>query len=560
MELDWSQLVFIYAVQSNEGQDTTDLAVTGLSLNGGAINGLSTAVTSDLNLSVDTTSPTLLGITNLDSQDPLASVVHYKVTFSEPVKGVSASDFSLATTGTLGSAQITGVTPVQGSNGAAYTVTVATGPGAWTLRLDLLGSAPVRDLANNGLPGGAFFNGTPITTGTSQPSFVEVADLNGDDRPDLLVANRASGSVSVFLGNGGGTFTAEPTVTGLDGSPAAVAVGDFNNDGKLDFVATGGTSKVEFGNGDGTFTAGPTVATGNSPYGVAVADFNGDGNQNLIFGDISNSELEVHLGNGDGTFQNNGTIGEGSAQGYVFIPIGITTADVTGNGFPTIIVADGGNDRVQFYNTYNGSLGPLSILNTGPGSNPYTVVIGDLNGDGKTDLVVANAGTHTVGVYLGNGSGGFTAEPAVPLVSSAYSVPVSVTVGDVNGDGIPDIVATDPFGSEVSVAIGNGDGTFETPFTVASGAYSQSVALVDVNGDGRPDLVTANRNDNTVSVLLNQSQAQMGSTHTVGQPAATITSVAATMTGNATHLNAGKVVTLRATTNEPVTVDWRCGA
>ena len=134
-------------------------------------------------------------------------------------------------------------------------------------------------------------------------------------------------------------------------------------------------------------------------------------------------------------------------------------------------------------------------------SGPYSVAVGDFNGDGKPDLATANYDSGTVSVLLGNGDGTFQAQTSLYRATAA---PYSVAVGDFNGDGKPDLAATNYYGNTVSVLLGNGDGTFQTQTAYAVGSYPQSVAVGDFNGDGKPDLATANTASNSVSVLLGQ--------------------------------------------------------
>ena len=133
------------------------------------------------------------------------------------------------------------------------------------------------------------------------------------------------------------------------------------------------------------------------------------------------------------------------------------------------------------------------------GSSPNSVAIGDVNGDGRPDLVTANNGSDDVSVLLGNGDGTFRPQARFAAGSSPYSV----AIGDVNGDGRPDLVTANNGSGDVSVLLGNGDGTFQPQARFAAGSGPSSVAIGDVNGDGRPDLVTANAGSDDVSVLLN---------------------------------------------------------
>jgi hypothetical protein len=141
------------------------------------------------------------------------------------------------------------------------------------------------------------------------------------------------------------------------------------------------------------------------------------------------------------------------------------------------------------------------------GRGPSFVAIGDLNGDGKPDLATANVSSNTVSVLLGNGNGAFGARTDF----TTGSQPNSVAIGDLNGDGKPDLVTSDYCCSNtVSVLLGNGDGTFGTSRGFATGSNPHSVAIGDLNGDGKPDLATANYYASTVSVLLGNGDGTFG--------------------------------------------------
>ncbi len=200
-----------------------------------------------------------------------------------------------------------------------------------------------------------------------------------------------SGTLTILVGNGDGTFSESPT--GTAGYPTSVAVGDFNGDGIPDLAVTNyqasggtqgdGTVTVLIGNGGGAFT--PTVvspATGNDPLYVAVGDFNGDGVPDLVVSNSGSNNLTVLLGNGDGTF--------------------------------------------------------TAAASPGVGLYPIDIAAGDLNGDGIPDLVVSNWDSSTLQVLLGKGNGTFSTTATIPTTGEGSQ---SFAVADLNGDGVPDIVA-----------------------------------------------------------------------------------------------------------------------
>jgi hypothetical protein len=245
--------------------------------------------------------------------------------------------------------------------------------------------------------GPIFAPAVPYGSGGESAYSIAVADVNGDGKPDLVVANSDSNTVGVLLGNGDGTFQTVITYIsgGIPGNPLAVAVADVNGDGKPDLLVGNWANSVGvlLGNGDGTFQPVVTYDSGGQqPNSIAVADVNGDGKPDLLVANLCDasgncapgvSNIGVLLGNGDGTFR------------------------------PAVTYSSGGS--------------------------AWSIAVSDVNGDGKRGLVVANslpAQAGVVGVLLGNGDGTFQ---SVVTYDSAGSIN-SVAVGDVNGDGKPDLV------------------------------------------------------------------------------------------------------------------------
>jgi hypothetical protein len=340
-------------------------------------------------------------------------------------------------------------------------------------------------------------------TGTN-PQSVAIGDLNGDGKPDLATANSDANSLSVLAGRGEGRFQAK--LDYATGSlPSSVAIGDLNGDGKLDLVTANreregvgaNTVAVLLNTGASGFQAKLEYPTGIGPESIAIGDLNSDGKPDLATANPEGSSVSVLLNRGDGSFQTKVDYWAGR------IPRSVAIGDLNGDGKPDLAAANLG--------LFSGTVGVL--LNRGDGtfqasleyvtpSRPLSVAIGDLNGDAKPDLATANGGADTVSVLTNSGDGSFPAARDYPTGHDA----VSVAIADLNGDRRPDLatanLGADAAGS-VSVLANQGDGSFQAKRDYATEGDTRSIAVGDLNGDRRPDLATADGNSDAVSVLSN---------------------------------------------------------
>jgi hypothetical protein len=342
------------------------------------------------------------------------------------------------------------------------------------------------------------------TYGTgSEPYAVAVGDFNGDGKLDLVVPNVSATTVSILLGNGDGTFQSQsPYQAGY--GPIAVGVADFNGDGKLDLAVVNngndsnghpGTVTILLGNGDGSFTTGKTFNTGKGPDSVAIGDFNGDGKLDLALSDYNiarGNSIAVLLGKGDGTFRKYVSYPTGSAPEYV------ATADLNGDGILDLVTAN------ELGNTVSVLLGKgdgtfQTKVDYAVGKNPITLAIADLNRDGKPDLAVVNLSSNSLSVLLGKGDGTFGAH----VDYATGSFPVSIAIADFNADNRQDLaVANQDNSGTVSILFGKGDGTFKMHKDFSAGSQPQGIAVGDFNGDGRLDLSIVDVFSTEVGVLL----------------------------------------------------------
>ena len=332
------------------------------------------------------------------------------------------------------------------------------------------------------------------------PAAVAVGDFNGDGRPDVVSADSKGSAVGVLLGDGRGRFA--PVVLFATGArPESVAVGDFNKDGNQDVVTAdskGRTLSVLLGDGSGGFAPRVDFGAGPLPVAVAVGDFNGDGKQDLVTANLdwSAGSASGMLGDGAGGFAPRIEVPTGPAS------YDVAVGDFNGDGRPDLatVVTD---DLDGFAGVLLGDgTGHFSAMSTFFTSlEPVAVAVGDLNGDGRQDLVTAQRleGSGELGVLLGDGSGGFTGAAGGGRRISREVF--CVALGDVSGDGRQDVVSAK--GSMVIVLRGNGRGGLAKELDFPVGRGPSDVAVADLNGDGLRDVLTADYSAGSVSVLLN---------------------------------------------------------
>jgi hypothetical protein len=290
-------------------------------------------------------------------------------------------------------------------------------------------------------------------------------------------------------------------------APVNVVTADFNSDGKLD-LAVAHTSDnsvyISLGNGNGTFQTPIKTAVGEAIQGgLRVGYFNNDPNLDLFLPSLASGyPAIVLLGNGDGTFKPRIDSSSFSVAGTY--PRGWAVADFNGDGNLDVVATLPGNNNTGGYTVLlgngNGTF-QAGIAKTAVLGYSRWVTTGDFNGDGKVDLAFADgqqtngtAGNAELSIALGNGNGTFQApthyaSPGLP--SSDTLNPEDVVVGDINGDGRLDAIVSN-YDDNINVFLGNGNGTFQPAVGYSPGQYPRDVVIKDVNGDGRADLVVGN--------------------------------------------------------------------
>jgi hypothetical protein len=347
------------------------------------------------------------------------------------------------------------------------------------------------------------------------PGCVDVADLNNDKIPDLAVTNEADSSVTILLGTGKAQFKeakGSPFFAGHGVND--VAVGDFNNDGNFDLAFANHERKyltVLSGNGQGGFTVAPKspfpVGVIPHPHGIATGDFNNDGRLDLVTDSWGNDEIEVLFGDSLNGFKMPGTFFKVGKHPYQRVRV----ADINNDGNTDVITTNLEGDNVTIllgngkggFNEANGSPFPC-------GDAPFGVAIGDVNADGKPDLAVINSpasttdrtGKNGLTVLLGDGTGKFATMKGSPYEGG--KIPNRVAIGDVNGDGVNDIVTSDNDSNKIYLFLMNRNASVSLSSSILVGNHPKGVAIADLNGDGKGDIVVCNNLDNDITIITSK--------------------------------------------------------
>jgi hypothetical protein len=297
--------------------------------------------------------------------------------------------------------------------------------------------------------------------------------------------------------------------TGTDA--VAVAVGDFDADGTPDLAVanySAGNVSILLGNppNSGTFRAAAYYGAGAGPISVAVGDFNADGVPDLAVANYAGNSVSILLGNGPpsaGTFQAPVNYAVGAS------PYSVVVGDFNGDGRPDLAVANVSSGNVSILLAggppNSGTFQPA--VNYSAGAGPVSVAVGDFNADGRPDLVTANYNSNNVSVLLANGPpNAGTFRPAVNYGAGVR--PNSVAVSDLNADGVLDLAVANTGGNSVSIIMGNSGGTFQAAVNYAGGTSPRSVAVGDFSADGVPDLAVANAGG--VSILPGRGSPNNG--------------------------------------------------
>jgi len=356
-----------------------------------------------------------------------------------------------------------------------------------------------------------------LSSVTVEGSPIEVAagEFNEDGHLDLATANLFSEKfkgLSVLIGKGNGTFEPTSYESGL-GFTESVVTGDFTGKGHTDALILShgfgppGEISVYPGNGKGGFGARTSMSTTEELSDATAGDFNEDGKLDIVATDFANNTIKFYPGKGTGAF---GTPKSYAISSATSGALHVASGDLNSNGELDVVATNKTKGTVSaLLGNGEGGFGTPAVYSVG--KEPTFVAVGDLNGDGKPDIVVANEGSNTVSVLLGKGNGEF--EKPVEYAAEGKK-PEGVAIGDFNADGKMDIAVANSESNTVSVLQGKGNGTFEAAKTYKAGEVPTGVVAADLNGDGNTDIAVADNTGKAVGILLNTSLPTIEATPT----------------------------------------------
>jgi hypothetical protein len=363
-----------------------------------------------------------------------------------------------------------------------WTLNYLTRAGTSSFTFDLIDTVTVRS------PGG----GTTRLYGGNFP------DINHDGWIDYIAVNEVSADLRVLLNRADGSgllhpVIQPPTPIGVEASPNEAA--DFDNDGLLDMATsntTSGTVSVALGNGNGTFDAPQTITVAASPHGMAALDVDGDADTDLVIAANGGNTMSMMRNNGAGVFGASSNFESGGSGEYA-----LGYGDMDNDGLVDLVVGSQNDERIRVLkNNGNGTFTAQAAA--AAAGRPWMLAVGDVNGDRFLDVAVANGVTNNGAILLGNGNGTLQAGVTAPLGAGAGTI-IATDLGDLDGDGDLDWVLSSFGASRWYVLSNNGQGAFAVNRQISAPNAGSCGSLYDFDNDGDLDMALA---DEIADVVL----------------------------------------------------------
>jgi photosystem II stability/assembly factor-like uncharacterized protein len=341
------------------------------------------------------------------------------------------------------------------------------------------------------------------------PSGINVGDMDGDGKPDILVAN-GDNNISILrnIGTNNNISFASKVGFNVGADISCIALGDLDGDGKLDIVVNHGDSTISVlrnlsTSGNLNFTAKADYTVGKGPTHIAIGDIDGDGKPDVAVATVNSTNFFSIFRNisSVGTIRFSPRIDIQTAQN----PFDIKIADIDGDTKPDVVVTHISVNNVSVFRNISTS-GNISLASRdGIASlgGPRCVTVVDIDGDGRLDLAVTNSDSNSISAIRNISVSG-----SISLISSKYfrtgQWPLNISVGDIDGDGKPDIATVNQHENNISVFKNISTSvsiSLASKVDFSTGDYPFDAVILDINEDSRPDLIVSNHNDNSISVL-----------------------------------------------------------
>jgi hypothetical protein len=346
----------------------------------------------------------------------------------------------------------------------------------------------------------------------SHPVMVAATDVNKDGNVDLFAVNNESRNVSVYLGDGKGGFTqANGSPFSAGEEPNDVATADFNGDGNIDAViANHGVKTLALllgkGNGQFSLAAGSpfTVESNPHPHGITAADFNGDKNPDIAVESWAENKVLLLFGKGDGTFQMPGSKFEVGKMPYHRLRSG----DLNADGYPDIVTSNFEAASVSVL--FGDGRGGFTRKDFSVPPSPFGVALADFNGDHRADIATfhysgqaVDRSRNGISVLVGDGRENFTLLQGSPFAVGHY--PSTIAAGDIDNDGIADIVVSNYEDGTLTVYLGGRKGIRQANYSpIRVGRTPHGIAIADFNNDSKGDIVVAEEEANDLLLLISR--------------------------------------------------------